>query len=457
MKNKTILIIDDEEAICSTLSKILTAQGYKTLTSLDATNGLNQIKKNVVDLVLLDVWLEGSKKNGIELLKIIKNFNINLPVILISGHGNIEMAVNSIKKGAFYFIEKPFKSEKLFLLIDRALENAFLKKEYEVYKNIYDEENDIIGSSKSINIIKKNINKLSLTNARVLLSGEAGTGKKLIAKKIHQSSSRSEKPFISINCSVLDNRNFDEQLFGNDSNNNKSLGYIQQAEGGTILLNEICDMPYELQSKLTDFLQKETYSIKNENEKVYSNIRFISTTNKNPNNEIEQKKLKKDLYYRLNVAHIRVPTLNNRRDDIPILIDFFIQKIKKKNNLTEIKLSKDVYTVLQTCSWPGNITQLKNFVDWLYIMYPKIINRGNNITVNLLPKELFKNSNQLNESKSNKLIMNLPIKEARKEFEKKYLINQVNRFGGNISKTANFIGMERSALHRKIKNIGVKK
>ena len=457
MKNKTILIIDDEEDICSTLSKILTAQGYKTLTSLDATNGLNQIKKNVVDLVLLDVWLEGSKKNGIELLKIIKNFNINLPVILISGHGNIEMAVNSIKKGAFYFIEKPFKSEKLFLLIDRALENAFLKKEYEVYKNIYDEENDIIGSSKSINIIKKNINKLSLTNARVLLSGEAGTGKKLIAKKIHQSSSRSEKPFISINCSVLDNRNFDEQLFGNDSNNNKSLGYIQQAEGGTILLNEICDMPYELQSKLTDFLQKETYSIKNENEKVYSNIRFISTTNKNPNNEIEQKKLKKDLYYRLNVAHIRVPTLNNRRDDIPILIDFFIQKIKKKNNLPEIKLSKDVYTVLQTCSWPGNITQLKNFVDWLYIMYPKIINRENNITVNLLPKELFKNSNQLNESKSNKLIMNLPIKEARKEFEKKYLINQVNRFGGNISKTANFIGMERSALHRKIKNIGVKK
>ena len=289
MKNKTILIIDDEEAICSTLSKILTAQGYKTLTSLDATNGLNQIKKNVVDLVLLDVWLEGSKKNGIELLKIIKNFNINLPVILISGHGNIEMAVNSIKKGAFYFIEKPFKSEKLFLLIDRALEIAFLKKEYEVYKNIYDEENDMIGSSKSINIIKKNINKLSLTNARVLLSGEAGTGKKLIAKKIHQSSSRSEKPFISINCSVLDNRNFDEQLFGNDSNNNKSLGYIQQAEGGTILLNEICDMPYELQSKLTDFLQKETYSIKNENEKVYSNIRFISTTNKNPNNEIEQK------------------------------------------------------------------------------------------------------------------------------------------------------------------------
>jgi len=457
MKNKTILIVDDELDICVTLSKILNSNGYKTITATNSSSCLNELKKNFVDLVLLDVWLEGSKKNGIELLKIIKNYNKNLPVILISGHGNIEMAVNAIKKGAFYFVEKPFKSEKLFLLIERALENAFLKKEYEVYKNAYDNQNEIIGHSKSINKIKKNINKLARTNARIFLFGEPGTGKKLIAKKIHESSSRSDKPFISINCSMLNNESFVEQFFGKDRIEDKSIGYIQKAEGGTILLNEICNMAFEVQAKLTDFLQKETYSLKGLNEKVYSNIRFISTTSKNPIEEIEEKRFRKELFYRLNVAQIKVPSISKRRDDIPILIDFFIQKIKKHNNLPEIKLTSDVYTILQTCLWPGNITQLKNFVDWLYIMYPKLINKGKNISVNLLPKDLFKKSNELYESKSNQLIMNLPIRKARKEFEKKYLVNQVNRFGGNISKTANFIGMERSALHRKIKNIGIKK
>ena len=367
------------------------------------------------------------------------------------------MAVNAIKKGAFYFVEKPFKSEKLFLLIERALENAFLKKEYDVYKNAYDNQNEIIGHSKSINKIKKDINKLARTNARIFLFGEPGTGKKLIAKKIHESSTRCDKPFISINCSMLNNESFVEQFFGTDRIGNKSIGYIQKAEGGTILLNEICNMAFEVQAKLTDFLQKETYSLKGLNEKVYSNIRFISTTSKNPIEEIEEKRFRKELFYRLNVAQIKVPSISKRRDDIPILIDFFIQKIKKHNNLPEIKLTSDVYTILQTCLWPGNITQLKNFVDWLYIMYPKLINKGKNISVNLLPKDLFKRSDELDESKSNKLIMNLPIKKARKEFEKKYLVNQVNRFGGNISKTANFIGMERSALHRKIKNIGIKK
>ena len=256
---------------------------------------------------------------------------------------------------------------------------------------------------------------------------------------------------------MLNNESFVEQFFGTDRIGNKSIGYIQKAEGGAILLNEICNMAFEVQAKLTDFLQKETYSLKGLNEKVYSNIRFISTTSKNPIEEIEEKRFRKELFYRLNVAQIKVPSISKRRDDIPTLIDFFIQKIKKHNNLPEIKLTSDVYTILQTCLWPGNITQLKNFVDWLYIMYPKLINKGKNISVNLLPKDLFKKSNELDETRSNQLIMNLPIRKARKEFEKKYLVNQVNRFGGNISKTANFIGMERSALHRKIKNIGVKK
>ena len=459
MQKKKILIVDDEEDICSTLSKILSSKDYDVSTSLNSTDALENIKKRVFDLVLLDVWLEGSKKNGIELLKIIKNYKRNLPIILISGHGNIEMAVNAIKKGAFYFIEKPFKSEKLFLLIDRALENAFLKKEYEVYKNKYDETSELIGVSKFIRNVKKTIQKLSQSNARVFLSGEPGTGKKLIAEKIHQNSNRSDKPFLSIDCAMLDTNHFNEEFFGNGKDENQSLGYIQKAEGGTILLNEICDMPYNIQSKFTDFLQKESYLVRGDKDKINSDIRFISLSNKNPIEEIEKKNLKKELFYRLNVVHVKFIPVNKRREDIPLLVDYFIKKAKKFNNLSEIKLTKDAYALLQSGLWNGNITQIKNFIDWLYIMYPKIINKGKDISVNLLPKDLFKYSNQTSQSNEidNKLMMNLPIKEARREFEKKYLINQVTRFGGNVSKTANFIGMERSALHRKIKNIGVKK
>ena len=459
MKNKTILIIDDEEDICLTLSKILTAQGYKTLTSLNATNGLNQIKTNVIDLVLLDVWLEGSKKNGIELLKVIKNLNINLPVILISGHGNIEMAVNSIKKGAFYFIEKPFKSEQLFLIIDKAIENSFLKNKYEIYKENSENNEEIVGNTGVMNNLRKKIKQISTSNARVLITGDSGTGKNHIAKQIHNLSSRSSKPFISINCALLNDKNFDKSFFGEFTDTNKNLGYIQKAAQGTIYLKEICDLEPHIQGKITNFLQKESYSFNSSagKDSFNTNIRFISSTSKNLNLEIEKKRLRKDLLYRLNVATLQIPPIKKRREDIPLLIDYFIKQ-KERNNIGKIKLSDDVYPLLQTIDWPGNVTQIKNFIEWLHIFIKSSNKKIDVITTNMLPNDLISgNKNEKSSNNDKKSIMNLPIKDARKHFEREYLINQVNRFGGNISKTANFIGMERSALHRKIKEIGIKK
>ena len=452
-----ILIIDDEKDICLTLSKVLESKGYKTSYSLDSKSAMSEIKRSVVDLVLLDVWLEGSKLQGIDLLKVIKEYNPNIPVILISGHGNIELAVNAIKKGAFYFVEKPFKSEKLFLLIERALENAFFKKEYEILKSLLDDSSKIIGNSSSIKNIKKIMNRISTSNARIFINGETGSGKQLLAKHIHSNSSRSKKPFMVLNCAMINNTNFLKTFFGENTGSDQSIGLVKKAEGGTIFLKEIADMPYEVQGQFTNFLQKETYSIGGENEKYSSNIRFISSTSKNPLEEIENNNLRKDLFYRLNVTNIKIPPINKRREDIPLLIDYFIEKITTKKQLKKIKLTKEAYAVLQTFDWPGNITQIRNFIDWLYIMYPEMIKSDKQIGTNLLPKELFSKKVDEKTTDENDIVMNLPIKEARTEFEKKYLINQVNRFGGNISKTANFIGMERSALHRKIKNIGVKK
>ena len=455
---QNILIVDDDKDICSTLSKILSSKGYLSNIANNSDAAINEIKNTPIDLVLLDVWLEGSQKDGIELLKIIKKFNPNIPVILISGHANIDMAVKAIKLGAFYFIEKPFKSEKLFLIMDRALENAFLKNKYEIYKENRENE-EFIGNTTIVSNLKKKIKQVSATNARVLISGDSGTGKNLIAKMIHDQSNRSSKPFITINCALLDNKNFDKTFFGNFDSTKKDLGFIQKAGQGTIFLKEICDLDHFIQGKITNFLQKETYTLDlddGQKNNFNTNIRFISSTNRNINDEIENKRLRKDLLYRLNVASIQVPSIKKRREDIPLIINNFLSK-KNDDSFKKIKLSDEVYALLQTAEWPGNVTQIRNFVDWLYIFFKSSNKKIDVISANMIPNDILKEDNLDNSEEKNKSMMNLPIKDARKNFEKQYLISQVNRFGGNISKTANFIGMERSALHRKIKEIGIKK
>ena len=456
---QNILIIDDDKDICVTLSKILSSKGFETIISNNSDTAINEIKNKPVDLVLLDVWLEGSKKNGLELLKIIKIFNPNTPVILISGHANVEMAVKAIKEGAFYFIEKPFKSEKLFLIIDRALENVFLRNKYEVYKENIDNDTEFVGNTASINNLKRKIKQISNTNARILITGESGTGKNFVAKLIHNLSSRSSKPFITINCALLNDKNFDKSFFGDFNKENNTLGYIQKAGQGTIYLKEICDLEYHIQGKITNFLQKESYSLNfpsGEKDSFSTNIRFISSSSKNLNEEVEKKRLRKDFLYRLNVATLQIPSIKKRREDIPLIINHFIEQ-KEKMSQKKIKLSENVYPILQNIDWPGNVTQIKNFVEWLYILVKSSNKKIDLITSNMLPNDLLTEKKDGSKKEEKKTIMNLPIKDARKNFEKEYLINQVSRFGGNISKTANFIGMERSALHRKIKEIGIKK
>ena len=457
---QNILIVDDDKDICITLSKILNSKGFHVTIANNSDAAISEIKSSPIDLVLLDVWLEGSKKDGLELLKIIKNYNPITPVILISGHANVEMAVKSIKQGAFYFIEKPFKSEKLFLIIDRAIENAFLRNKYEIYKENIEDSDEIIGNTVVINNLKKKIKQISASNARVLITGDSGTGKNHVAKQIHNLSVRNSKPFISINCALLNDKNFDKSFFGEFTETNKNLGYIQKAAQGTIYLKEICDLEHHIQGKITNFLQKESYSLNASSvskDNFNTNIRFISSTSKDINHEIEKKRLRKDLLYRLNVATLQIPPVKKRREDIPLLIDYFIGK-KEKKNITKIKLSDDVYPLLQTIDWPGNVTQIKNFVEWLDIFIKSSNKKIDVITTNMLPNDLTnENSNNKSSNEDKKTIMNLPLKDARKHFEREYLINQVSRFGGNISKTANFIGMERSALHRKIKEIGIKK
>ena len=316
----------------------------------------------------------------------------------------------------------------------------------------------MIGNTILINNLKKKVKQISNTNARVLISGESGTGKNHVAKIIHNLSNRSSKPFITINCASLNEKNFDKLFFGNYNDGNKIVGYIQEASQGTIYLKEICDLESHIQGKITNFLQNETFALDNakgEKDKFNANIRFISSTNKDLNTEVENKTLRKDLLYRLNVATLQMPSIKKRTEDIPLLINYFIDK-KEELTQKKIRISDEVYPMLQTLEWPGNVTQIKNFVDWLYILVKSSTKKIDIITANMLPNDLL-NKNKDENNKENKSIMNMPIKDARKNFEKQYLINQVRRFGGNISKTANFIGMERSALHRKIKEIGVKK
>ena len=387
---QNILIIDDDKDICVTLSKILSSKGFETIISNNSDTAINEIKNKPVDLVLLDVWLEGSKKNGLELLKIIKIFNPNTPVILISGHANVEMAVKAIKEGAFYFIEKPFKSEKLFLIIDRALENVFLRNKYEVYKENIDNDTEFVGNTASINNLKRKIKQISNTNARILITGESGTGKNFVAKLIHNLSSRSSKPFITINCALLNDKNFDKSFFGDFNEENNTLGYIQKAGQGTIYLKEICDLEYHIQGKITNFLQKESYSLNfpsGEKDSFSTNIRFISSSSKNLNEEVEKKRLRKDLLYRLNVATLQIPSIKKRREDIPLIINHFIEQ-KEKMSQKKIKLSENVYPILQNIDWPGNVTQIKNFVEWLYILVKSSNKKIDLITSNMLPNDL---------------------------------------------------------------------
>ena len=453
-----ILIVDDERDICSLISGILVDEGYKARVAGDADSALAEIEDRQPDAILLDIWLEGSRLDGMALLKLLKERDMDMPVIMISGHGNIETAVTSIKFGAYDFIEKPFEADRLLLCIERGLEAFRLRRENAELRLRTGRQIEIVGKSQSVKQLREAVSKVAPTGSRVLINGPAGSGKEVVARAIHAQSGHEQAPFVAINAAAITPERMEEKLFGVDGGSavpgavNK-VGMFEQAHGGILYLDEISDMPLETQGKILRVLQEQTFQRVGGSRHIKVEVRVIASTSRDLQVEIAGKRFREDLFYRLNVVPLRVPSLNERRDDIPLLIHHFLGSATAMSGLVPRELSSDALAVLQTCDWPGNVRQLRNVIDWILIMAPG----GSNTPVNsdMLPAELLMQTPTALRPKNGAEMMGLPLREAREMFEKQYLERQVTRFGHNISRTASFVGMERSALHRKLKTLGI--
>ncbi len=453
-----ILIIDDERDIRSLISGILVDEGYQAREAGDSDSALVEIEDRQPDAILLDIWLEGSRLDGIALLKLLKERDMGMPVIMISGHGNIETAVTSIKFGAYDFIEKPFEADRLLLCIGRGLEAFRLRRENAELRLRTGRQIEIVGKSSLVKKLRDAVSKVAPTGSRVLISGPAGSGKEVVARAIHAQSGHEQAPFVAINAAAITPERMEEKLFGVDGGSavpgavNK-VGMFEQAHGGILYLDEISDMPLETQGKILRVLQEQTFQRVGGSRHIKVEVRVIASTSRDLQVEIAGKRFREDLFYRLNVVPLRVPSLNERRDDIPLLIHHFLGSATAMSGLVPRELSSDALAVLQTCDWPGNVRQLRNVIDWILIMAPG----GSNAPVNsdMLPAELLMQTPVSLRPKNGAEMMGLPLREAREMFEKQYLERQVTRFGHNISRTASFVGMERSALHRKLKTLGI--
>ncbi len=453
-----ILIVDDERDIRSLISGILVDEGYKARVAGDADSALAEIEDRQPDAILLDIWLEGSRLDGMALLKLLKERDMDMPVIMISGHGNIETAVTSIKFGAYDFIEKPFEADRLLLCIERGLEAFRLRRENAELRLRTGRQIEIVGKSQSVKQLREAVSKVAPTGSRVLINGPAGSGKEVVARAIHAQSGHEQAPFVAINAAAITPERMEEKLFGVDGGSavpgavNK-VGMFEQAHGGILYLDEISDMPLETQGKILRVLQEQTFQRVGGSRHIKVEVRVIASTSRDLQVEIAGKRFREDLFYRLNVVPLRVPSLNERRDDIPLLIHHFLGSATAMSGLVPRELSSDALAVLQTCDWPGNVRQLRNVIDWILIMAPG----GSNAPVNsdMLPAELLMQTPVSLRPKNGAEMMGLPLREAREMFEKQYLERQVTRFGHNISRTASFVGMERSALHRKLKTLGI--
>ena len=450
MKNE-ILVIDDNFDIRNLISSILKDKNYNVREAANYDQAAFEINKQLPDLAVIDVKLDKGDKDGIDLLKKIKQISDLVPVIMISGHANVEMAVESLKLGAYEFITKPFATEQLLNFVSRALENIKLKKENLQLENKLFHSFDLIGESNQITKIKKLINKLSATDSRVLVTGPTGSGKELVARKIHKNSDRSKNPFIVLNGASLQPENYELELFGSDNKNGSiTYGFLEKAANGTLLIDEVSEIPLETQAKILRVLIDQKFKRINGSKDIHVNIRIISSTSKDLKSEVTIGNFREDLFHRLNVVPIDIPKLNARPDDIPLLIKYFQKKISEINGIPEVNLNVDE-ELLYSYDWPGNVRELRNLVERISILSQN--ENKSNIT-RLLHEILNKNSTQ-NISDST-ISMSYPLKQARENFEKNYLLNQLRKNKGNISKTAEFIGMERSALHRKLKSLGIK-
>jgi two-component system nitrogen regulation response regulator NtrX len=448
-----ILIVDDEEDIRDLIAGILHDEGYETRVASDSDSALNAVRQRRPQLVVLDIWLQGSRLDGIQVLDHIKREHPDLPVVMISGHGTIETAVASIRKGAYDFIEKPFKSDRLIHVVVRALEAARLRREVQELKLKSGDDLEVIGISSAISQLRQMIEKVAPAGSRVLISGPSGSGKEVVARLIHAHSRRVANAFVAINCANLEPDHIEAELFGMETADApRKTGLLELAHNGTLYLDEVGDMPLETQAKILRVLVDQTFQRVGGITRVQVDARVISSSTRDLRLEIANGRFREDLYHRLNVVPVRVPSLSERRDDIPLLVTHFMKRLSVASGLAIREIGDDAMAVLQAHNWPGNVRQLRNIVERLLILATD--DAAQAISADLLPPDLGASAPWGNAGKGD-LVISMPLREAREIFERDYLLAQINRFGGNISRTAAFIGMERSALHRKLKSLGV--
>ena len=444
-----ILIVDDNADIRNILNELILDAGYKTRLAANFNQALAEIDKKIPDVAILDVKLDKGDNDGIELLSHIKSKNKDVPVIIISGHANIEMAISSLKHGAFEFIEKPFDQTRLINFIRRAVENLKLKEQNKEFETKLFSSYELIGDSKNISNIKDQIEKISVSESRVFINGPSGSGKELIARKIHKNSKRSKNPFIILNGALLDSEKYELELFGEEKENGSiSYGALEKANKGTLLIDQVSELPLDIQSKILRVLIDQKFKRLNGNNDINVDVRLICSSSKDLKDEIQLGNFREDLYHRLNVFEINVEPLNMRISDIPLLVRYFSKKICESYNIRDLEIDENDSYILNH-NWQGNVRELRNLIERVAILQPNSKEKTAQII-----KESLKSENINEKVSENRL--SIPLKEAREKFEKEYLTMQLKKFNGNISKTANFVGMERSALHRKLKGLGIK-
>jgi two-component system nitrogen regulation response regulator NtrX len=450
-----ILIVDDEVDIRLLVSGILADEGYATREAANADQALDAVRARRPSLVLLDIWLQGSRLDGLGILAEIKRHHFDVPVVMMSGHGTVETAVAAIKQGAYEFIEKPFQADRLLLAVERAIESARLRRQIEELRRRAGGEEELLGISPAINHIRQAIERVAPTGSRVLITGPAGVGKEVVARHLHLASKRTEGPFVVVNCAAMQPNSMESELFGVERavDGVTKIGTFEQAHGGTLVLDEVADMPMETQGKIVRVLQEQTFERVGGSKRVEVDVRVMATTNRDLPTEIGAGRFREDLFYRLNVVPLRLPSLRERREDIPLMAEHFMDWAAKNAGVPARPIGDDAMAALQAYDWPGNARQLRNVMDWLLIMASG--DSREPIRADMLPPEIGAITPSVLRWEKSGEIMTLPLRDAREVFEREYLLTQVTRFGGNISRTAAFVGMERSALHRKLKLLGI--